>query len=97
MEAPRGARPCTCLLVGAVTFERIPAALTGRVSALVNALCWTLMPLGGLAGGALITLIGLPATFACFGLAYFAVTLLPLAVRGFREFAHRPAMPASSP
>ena len=84
-------------ILGAVTFERIPAALTGRVSALVNALCWTLMPLGGLAGGALITLIGLPATFACFGLAYFAVTLLPLAVRGFREFAHRPAVPAASP
>jgi MFS family permease len=84
-------------ILGAVTFERIPAALTGRVSALVNALCWTLMPLGGLAGGALVTLIGLPATFACFSLAYFAVTLLPLAVRGFREFAHRPAVPAASP
>ncbi len=80
-------------ILGAVTFERIPAALTGRVSALVNALCWTLMPLGGLAGGALIALIGLPATFACFGLAYLAVTLLPLAVRSFREFAQRPPVP----
>ena len=83
-------------ILGAVMFERIPAALTGRVSALVNALCWTLMPLGGLAGGALIKWIGLPTTFACFGLAYLAVTLLPLAVRSFREFAHRPAAPTAN-
>ena len=77
-------------ILGAVIFERIPPALTGRVSALVNALCWTLMPLGGLAGGALIAHIGLPATFAGFGLAYLAVTLLPLALPSFRAFAHRP-------
>jgi predicted MFS family arabinose efflux permease len=83
-------------ILGAVMFERIPPALTGRVSALVNALCWTLIPLGGLAGGALITVVGLPATFACFGLAYLAVTLLPLAMPRFREFADRPALPVST-
>ena len=77
-------------ILGAVMFERIPPALTGRVSALFNALCWTLIPLGGLAGGALIAWIGLPATFAAAGLAYLAITLLPLAVRGFRDLAQRP-------
>jgi MFS family permease len=83
-------------ILGAVMFERIPPALTGRVSALFNALCWTLIPLGGLAGGALTKLIGLPATFASFGLAYLAITLLPLALRSFRDFAHRPAEAATT-
>lgn len=82
-------------ILSAVIFERIPAALTGRVSALVNALCWTLMPLGGLVGGVLVTSAGLPAAFVVCGLAYFAVTLAPLAVRSFRDFAHRPN-PATS-
>jgi MFS family permease len=77
-------------ILSAVMFERIPAALTGRVSALVNALCWTLIPLGGLAGGVLITIAGLPAAFVTTGIAYLAVTLAPLALRNFRDFAHRP-------
>jgi MFS family permease len=83
-------------ILGAVMFERIPPALTGRVSALFNALCWTLIPLGGLAGGLLITLIGLPSAFACFGVGYLAITLLPLAITRFREFAHRPSEVAAS-
>ena len=83
-------------ILSAVMLERIPAALTGRVTALVNALCWTLIPFGGLFGGALITLIGLPTTFAVAGIAYLAVTLLPLALRSFREFANRPELPAPS-
>lgn len=76
-------------IISAVIFERIPVALTGRVSSLVNALCWTLIPLGGLAGGALILLIGLPATFATMGIAYVAATFLPLAIPAFRTFAQR--------
>lgn len=77
-------------ILGAVMFERIPKALTGRVTALVNALCWTLMPLGGLLGGLLITRFGLSAAFAMIGVAYLATTLLPLAVPSFRGFAQRP-------
>ena len=81
-------------ILSAVMLERIPAALIGRVTALTNALSWALIPLGGVAGGALIALMGLPATFAVMGIAYFAVTLAPLAVRGFRAFAQRPRVPA---
>ncbi|MBN9346887.1 MAG: MFS transporter [Devosia sp.] len=84
-------------ILSAVMLERIPAALTGRVSALVNALSWTLIPLGGLFGGALITLAGLPAAFAVSGTIYLAVTLLPLAMRSFRAFAERPALPSPTP
>jgi MFS family permease len=81
-------------ILSAVMLERIPAALIGRVTALTNAHSWALIPLGGVAAGALVTLVGLPATFAVMGIAYFAVTLAPLAVRGFREFAQRPRVPA---
>ncbi len=81
-------------ILSAVMLERIPAALIGRVTALTNALSWALIPLGGVAGGALIALMGLPTTFAVMGIAYFAVTLAPLAVRGFRAFAQRPRVPA---
>ncbi len=76
-------------LISAVMFERIPPALVGRVTALMNAVCWTLMPLGGLAGGALIAAFGLPAAFAIAGCGYLAATMLPLAVPGFRGFAMR--------
>jgi MFS family permease len=78
-------------IISAVMFERIPPALVGRVTALVNAMCWTLIPFGGLVGGALIALVGLPLAFASAGGLYLAATLLPLALPGFRDFARRPA------
>lgn len=81
-------------IISAVMFERIPPALVGRVTALVNAMCWTLIPFGGLVGGALIALVGLPLAFASAGGLYLAATLLPLALPGFRDLARRPA-PAS--
>ena len=84
-------------ILGAVIFERIPAHLTGRVSALVNALCWTLMPFGGLLGGLLVAGIGLAPAFALVGVAYLGATMLPLATRGFRSFAERPGTPVASP
>lgn len=45
-------------VLGAVNLERIPAPLLGRVSALNSALCWSLIPFGGLVGG----LVGPPGT-----------------------------------
>lgn len=84
-------------IISAVMFERIPPALVGRVTALVNAVCWTLLPFGGLVGGALIALCGLPLAFAIAGGLYLAATLLPLALPGFRGFAIRPAAITRSP
>ncbi len=78
-------------IISAVMFERIPPALVGRVTALVNAMCWTLIPFGGLFGGALVALGGLPLAFAIAGGLYLAATLLPLALPRFRALAIRPA------
>ena len=46
-------------ILGAVIYERIPAHLVGRVTSLNSALCWSLIPLGGLLGGALVAAGGM--------------------------------------
>lgn len=76
-------------ILSAVMFERIPKPLTGRVTSMSTALCWTLIPFGGLFGGALISGIGLHAALLLTGLAYLAATLLPLARKSFRGFEKR--------
>lgn len=78
-------------ILGAVTFERIPRHLVGRVSALKTSLCWALIPFGGLVGGVLSALIGWRAATLAVGVAYFLVTLMPLVRKSFREFKKRPA------
>lgn len=78
-------------ILSAVIFERIPKPLTGRVTAMNAALCFALIPFGGLVGGALITAIGLPAALLLTGLAYLAATLFPLALKSFRGFDRRVA------
>lgn len=77
-------------IIGAVIFERIPAALTGRVAALNSSLAWALMPFGGLLGGLLVTGIGLPLALATVGCAYFLATLTPLVRSSFRSLGTRP-------
>jgi len=76
-------------IVSAVLFERIPKPLIGRVSSMATALGWSLIPFGGLFGGALISGIGLSAALMLTGLAYLAATLLPLARKSFRGFEKR--------
>jgi MFS family permease len=71
-------------IIAAVIFERIPPALVGRVTSLVGALTWALIPFGGLFGGALAANVGLAAGFSICAFSYLAVTLLPLAVPSFR-------------
>ena len=46
-------------MLGAVLFERIPPGLTGRVTALEGAVCWSLLPFGGLLGGLVVDQAGL--------------------------------------
>ncbi|MCB0896856.1 MAG: MFS transporter [Nocardioides sp.] len=83
-------------VLGAVIFERIPAPLVGRVSSLITAMCFALMPLGGLLGGALVTGLGLSWAMLAVGIAYFAVTMLPAVDPRWREMDRRPE-PAAEP
>jgi MFS family permease len=72
-------------VLGAVEFERIPPALVGRVTALSSALCWSLMPLGGVLGGVLVSGIGLDPALLVVGFCYFAATMAPALLPRFRE------------
>jgi len=76
-------------ILSAVIFERIPKPLIGRVTAMNAALCFALIPFGGLVGGALISTMGLPPALLLTGLAYLAATLFPLALKSFRGFDKR--------
>jgi hypothetical protein len=71
-------------VLGAVQFERIPRAMVGRVTALSSALCWSLMPLGGVLGGVLVSGIGLSPALLVVGCAYFAATMSPALIPSFR-------------
>jgi MFS family permease len=78
-------------ILGAVIFERIPAPLVGRVTSLTTAMCFALMPLGGVLGGVLIGHTGLTVAMLSIGIAYFAATMLPAIDPRWREMDDRPA------
>lgn len=81
-------------ILGAVIYERVPAAVMGRVTTLNSAICWSLMPFGGLLGGLLAGWWSVSAALLVVGFAYFAATMLPLAVPAFRQFDRpEPAVP----
>ena len=84
-------------VLGAVIFERIPARLVGRVSSLTTAMCFALIPLGGLLGGSLVAGVGLAAAMLVVGTAYLAVTMLPAVDPRWREMDRRVAVPALVP
>jgi predicted MFS family arabinose efflux permease len=71
-------------VLGAVQFERIPREMAGRVTALNSALCWSLMPFGGVLGGLLVSGVGLSPAMLVVGFAYFAVTMSPALIPSFR-------------
>lgn len=77
-------------VLGVVIFERIPPALLGRVSSLTTAMCFALMPFGGLLGGALVSWQGLTFAMLAVGAAYFLVTMLPALNPRWREMDRRP-------
>ncbi|MEV6037375.1 MFS transporter [Nonomuraea sp. NPDC052116] len=63
-------------ILSAISYERVPRHLLGRVGALQGAVMWAGIPLGGLLGGAAVTAAGLaPVLLAC-GIAYALVTSL---------------------
>jgi MFS family permease len=81
-------------ILGAILFERIPAAMVGRVIALFGALAWALMPFGGLYAGLLVDNFGIVAALATTGALYLVATLTPVAVPGFRQMERKPLAPA---
>ncbi|MFF1872108.1 MFS transporter [Kitasatospora herbaricolor] len=63
-------------ILGAISFERVPARLLGRVRALGDSLAWAGIPFGGLLAGAAVTAVGLSPALLVAGTAYFLTTNL---------------------
>jgi MFS family permease len=84
-------------VLGAVMFERIPQPLMGRVTSLTGAMCFALMPFGGLLGGVLVGQFGLTAALLLCGAAYFIATTAPAVDPRWRDMDRRPVAPAREP
>jgi MFS family permease len=78
-------------IINTVYYERVPAAMRGRVLGLSNAAAFATMPAGALAAGFLIEAIGVGNMLLATGLSYLAITSAGLLVPAFREMERRPA------
>ncbi|WP_245651445.1 MFS transporter [Streptosporangium amethystogenes] len=63
-------------ILGAISYERVPRRLLGRVNALTDSLSWAGIPLGGLVGGAAVAATGLAPVLLAGGAAYALTTSL---------------------
>ena len=77
-------------ILGAVILERIPAPLLGRVSSLNTAICWSLMPLGGVLGGLAVAGLGISPALLVAGAVYLVTTMAPTRVPSFRTMDRAP-------
>ncbi|PRY63656.1 MFS transporter [Knoellia remsis] len=71
--------------INSLFFERVPREIVGRVGSLGNALAWAGLPLGGIVGGAAVTVLGLAPALGLAGAAYLISTALPGARPEWRE------------
>jgi MFS family permease len=81
-------------ILGAVILERIPPHLLGRVTSLETALCFSLMPLGGILGGLAATGLGISPALLIAGGAYLLATMAPTRVPSFRRMDRAPVVDA---
>ncbi|WP_229324122.1 MFS transporter [Streptomyces sp. UNOC14_S4] len=72
-------------ILGAISFERVPRSLLGRVRALGDSLAWAGIPLGGLLAGAAVTSAGLVPVLLASGALYFLTTNLAALRPEWRE------------
>ncbi|WP_406498893.1 MFS transporter [Streptomyces sp. NBC_00846] len=63
-------------IIGAVTYERIPPEMMGRVQGIGDAITWAGIPLGGLLAGAAVAGMGLAPALLTAGAVYFLTTNL---------------------
>lgn len=78
-------------ILGAVSFERVPRRLLGRVNALGDSLAWAGIPLGGLIAGAAVASFGLVPVLLTGGAAYFLTTNLAGLRPEWREMDRLPS------
>lgn len=77
-------------VIGAVSYERIPPQLRGRVFGAVTAGAWAAIPLGTIVGGIAVDAVGVQATLLAIALAYVAVTGYGFVNQAFHEMDAEP-------
>ena len=84
-------------ILGALFFERVPKHMQGRVNAICDSGAWTLIPFGGLAAAAVVSVVGLAPTLLVAGLGYLVATTLPGIRPEWKEMDQRLSAPADEP
>ncbi|GAA2207577.1 macrolide resistance MFS transporter Mrx(A) [Nonomuraea monospora] len=82
-------------ILAAITYERVPRELLGRVGALQTSLAWAGIPLGGLLAGAAVSVAGLAPVLLVCGATYALVTGLAGLHPQWREMDRRRTRPAA--
>ena len=77
-------------IIGAVTYEHVPARLQASVLGAFRASAWIGIPFGALIGGALTAVIGLRGALLVTGTAMFLTTLAPFAFPSWRGMNRQP-------
>lgn len=76
-------------IIGAVQYERIPAAMLPRVLGAVKASAWMGIPIGPLVGGLVTSGFGVTTALFGFGSVFLLITLVPFLVPAFRMMDER--------
>lgn len=84
-------------ILAAVTYERVPRHLHGRVLGLIRAIAWGGLPLGGLLGGLVAQGLGVTNALLLAGGLYLALTLVPFVMTSWREMDTRPEPSPTEP
>jgi MFS family permease len=77
-------------VLGAVEYERVPRELQVRVLGVLGATSWAGIPLGSLAGGALVSAAGLRPTLWLAAAGYLLTTLAPFCFPAWRGMDRAP-------
>jgi MFS family permease len=72
-------------ILGAVEYSRVPRHMQARVLGAVGATAWVGIPIGSLAGGALVAGIGLRGALLAAAVTYGVTTLAPFVFPAWRE------------
>ncbi len=80
-------------IIDAVSYERIPGGMRGRVLGTITAGAWLAMPLGVLLGGLLTEQLGVGPLLVLLALAYLATTLSMAALPAMRGMNRRGTAP----
>lgn len=77
-------------IIDAVSYERVPVAMRGRIFGAVTAGAWLAMPAGTLLGGVFTEQFGVQPLLIALGVIYFAATFSMAFIPAMKEMNRRP-------